>query len=49
MPFPINVINTLVELSHTPLVDKPETATTTRQRQVNLNIQNKNYVIAFCF
>ena len=49
MPFLRNTINILVELSPTPLVAKPETIITTRQRLVNLEIQNKKYVIAFCF
>ena len=36
MPFLINITNTLVELSPTPLVAKFETITTTRQGLVNL-------------
>ena len=42
-------MNILVKLSPTPLVAKPGTIITTRQRLVNLEIQNKKYVIAFCF
>ena len=49
MPFLINIINTLVEVSPTPLVAKPETIAITRQRLVNFKIQNKNYLIAFLF
>ena len=49
MPFLISIINTLVELSPTSLVAKPETIAIIRQRLVNLEIQNMNYVIAFLF
>ena len=49
IPFHINIINTLVELSPTSLVAKPKTIAITRQTLVNLEIQNKNYVIAFLF